>query len=85
MFSCRKVCDDENLTLATVKDLARVNIQLCSDFFYILFYSVYTHSTYFSVVVKTNINNYAERWCAYIKADYTSEGRRWPIGTRILW
>ena len=36
----------------------------------------YTHSTYFGVVVKTNTNNYAERWCAYIKAEYTSERRK---------
>ena len=36
----------------------------------------YTHSTYFSVVVKTNTNNYAERWCAYIKAEYTSERKK---------
>ena len=26
MFCCCEVCDKENLTLATVKDLARVNI-----------------------------------------------------------
>ena len=36
----------------------------------------YIHSTYFSVVVKTNTNYYAERWCAYIKAEYTSERKK---------
>ena len=37
---------------------------------------LYTYSTYFSVVVKTNTNNYAERWCTYIKAEYTSERKK---------
>ena len=81
MLGCRKVCDKENLTLATVKDLARVNIVHIKDISFVFrhfiycFTVFYTHPTYFSVVAKTNTNNYAETWCAYIdiKAEYTSE------------
>ena len=36
--------------------------QLCSDVLKLF----YTLSEIFSVVVKTNINKYAERWCAFI-------------------
>ena len=42
--------------------IVKKTFQLCSDALKLF----YTLLHIFSVVVKTNINKYAERWCAFI-------------------